>query len=589
MKCPAARSSRRFSRYLAVTAVLVAGAASSSPVLAGPPSWAEGRILVAPRAGVSDLQLGEDLRGHGARSLGRVGRLNVHLVEVPARAEDAVVEALSHNPHFKFAEKDMLVAAVATANDPKFPSEWHLAKIQATTAWDSSQGNGVIVAVLDTGVDGAHPDLLPNLVAGWNVYGNNADTSDPHGHGTWVAGTVAAATNNGLGVASVAGSAKIMPVRIADANAYAYWSTVASGVTWAADHGARVANVSYNGVSGSSTVRSAAQYFRGKGGVVVVAAGNSGGLESIAENPDVLTVSATDSADNRASFSSYGDYVDLSAPGTSIVTTGRGGVYATVQGTSFSSPIVAGVAALMMAAKPVLTPSQIDALLLQSCDDLGTAGWDPYFGRGRVNATKAVQAALGAVVADTQAPTVSIAAPLGGVVKGAVPIDVTAWDLNGVSRVELWVNGKLVAADAAEPYGFSWDSATVADGAATLVAYAYDAAANKGASAAVSVTVDNVVNPPDITPPTVRITSPASGARVKGTVSIKVSSADNVGLSLLQVYADGAVLCVGNATAMSCSWNTRKVAPGAHTLSAKASDAAGNQTVTSIPVTVVNR
>lgn len=573
----------------ALAAGVLACVLAAAPSRAEPPAWAEGRILVVPRSGVGDADLAGALKGHRGRSLRKLDRLNLHVVEVPAGSEDAAVAALARDPRVKFAERDRRVSHAAAANDPKFPSQWHLAKIQAPVAWDSSIGAGVVVAVLDTGVDGAHPDLAPNLVAGWNVYDGNADTSDPHGHGTWVAGTVAAATNNGVGVAGVAGGARIMPVRIADANAYAYWSTVAAGLNWAADHGARVANISYNGVSGSATVRSAAQYFRSKGGVVVAAAGNSGGLEAIAENPDLLTVAATDAADGRASFSSYGDYVDLSAPGTSIATTGRGATYVTVQGTSFASPIVAGVAALMMAENPALTPSQVDSLLVQGCDDLGATGWDPYFGRGRVNASRAVEAAKPVPVADTQAPSVAIAAPAGGVVKGAVPVDVTAWDLNGVTRVELWVNGALVSTDTAEPYSFSWDSSRVADGAATLVASAYDAAGNKGVSAAVAVTVDNVLEPADTAAPTVKITSPAAGTSVSGTATIRAGATDNVGISLLQIAVDGVPLCVNNLTSLACSWNTRKATLGTHTITAKAQDAAGNTSSSTVQVTVRRR
>ncbi|MEW6489528.1 MAG: S8 family serine peptidase, partial [Thermodesulfobacteriota bacterium] len=358
--------------------------------------WAPGRVLVQPRPGVGNAEFDGILKGHGARSRGRIRGLGVHVVEVPPQAEEAVARALARNPRVAFAEKDMLVTPDATAvNDPSFGSQWYLPKIGAPTAWDTATGGGITIAILDTGVDGTHPDLVPNLVPGWNVYDNNANTSDVHGHGTWVAGVAAAAANNGIGIASVAWSARIMPIRIADPNGYAYWSTVASGITWAADHGAHVANVSYNGVSGSSTVQSAARYLRDRGGLTVVAAGNSGGEELIAASPDIITVSATTSTDTKASFSSYGAYVDLAAPGTSMLTTARGGGYVTVQGTSFASPCAAGVFALVMAANPALAPSEVEAAVFETALDLGGAGWDPYFGYGRADAAAAVLAATG--------------------------------------------------------------------------------------------------------------------------------------------------------------------------------------------------
>jgi subtilisin family serine protease len=549
------------------------------------PQWAEGRVLVQPKPGLSDAAFDGILKGHNARSQGKIRGIGVHLVQVPPQAEEAVARALAKNPHVEFAELDRVVTPDATAvSDPSYGSQWYLPKIGAPGAWDISNGDRVVIAILDTGIDGNHPDLVPNLVPGWNVYNNNADTSDVHGHGTWVAGVAAAAGNNGIGIASVAWGAWLMPVRIADPNAYAYWSTVASGITWAADHGAHVANVSYNGVSGSSTVQSAARYLRSKGGLTVVAAGNSGGEEAIAANGDLITVSATTSTDTKASFSSYGAYVDLAAPGTSMLTTGRGGTYVTVQGTSFASPCVAGVVALMMSANPTLGPAQWENLLLSTTVDLGTAGWDPIFGHGRVDAASAVAAALDSRVQDTQAPTVAVTSPTGGTVQGLVTVNVTASDNVGVARVELWVNGTLYATDASAPFAFTWNSALVPDGTATLVAQAYDAAGNKGTSKAVSVKVDNVPDPIDTTAPIARVLSPGEGSVVSGTVTIQVAASDNVGVTLLEVLVDGAVLCGGNVSPLSCSWNTRKVAAGGHTLTARARDAAGNIGTASVQV-----
>src|SRR5262249_46069930 len=141
------------------------------------------------------------------------------------------------------------------------------------------------------GINASHPDLAARMVPGWNFYDNNANTTDVHGHGTAVAGGAAATLNNGVGVAAVAGAARLMPVRIADANAYAYWSTVAQGVTSAADNGARIANISYVGVAGSASVQSAANYMKSKGGLVIAAAGNNGIEETIAPTSSMIVVS----------------------------------------------------------------------------------------------------------------------------------------------------------------------------------------------------------------------------------------------------------------------------------------------------------
>ena len=294
-----------------------------------------------------------------------------------------------------------------------------------------------MIAILDSGVDGTHPDLASKMVAGWNVYNHNSDASDISGHGTKVAGTASAASNNSNGVASVAWGCKIMPVRVSDSTGYALFSDMAEGLTWAADHGARVANLSYT-ASDSSTVRSAASYFQSKGGVVAVSAGNDSTFKSAADNPYVLTVSATDTSDLLASFSNTGNNVDLSAPGMTIRTTARGGGYQAVAGTSFSAPIVAGLAALVMSVNPSLTPAGVQDILKQSADDLGSTGKDSSYGWGRVNAARAVTLASGGEVGDSTPPVLSFTSPTGGAtVTGGVTIALSATDNVGVTSLSL--------------------------------------------------------------------------------------------------------------------------------------------------------
>jgi subtilisin family serine protease len=200
-----------------------------------------------------------------------------------------------------------------TLNDPDYSSQWHLPKVSCGSAWNTTSGN-VIIAILDTGVDANHPDLASRITAGWNFYDDDSNTTDVTGHGTSVAGTAAAAGNNGVGVASVAWGCQIMPVRISDPAGNASISTIASALIWAADNGARVANISY-ACTNFSTVVSAAQYFQSKGGVVTVAAGNDGVYDSTADNPYVLTASATTSTDTVASWSNTGTNIDVAAPG----------------------------------------------------------------------------------------------------------------------------------------------------------------------------------------------------------------------------------------------------------------------------------
>lgn len=560
--------------------------ASAAQDGAGPPQkrYAEGRILMQPKAGLSEARFRKLLGDEGAKSQRKLDRLNVHVVEVPKGAEEALARKLARHPHVKSAEVDALVPVESLVpNDKYWGNAWHVRKIQADSAWDVATGSGVTVAVLDTGVDGTHLDLGANLVPGWNVVSNSADTSDVYTHGTRVAGTVAAVTNNALGVTSIAFGAKVMPVRITNnTDGTAYYSDMAKGVTWAADHGARIANISYQNVTASSTVASAAQYMRSKGGIVVVAAGNSGIDPGYANSPYMITVAATDSADAKASFSNYGNLIDFAAPGVGIYTTAKGGGYSSSSGTSFASPAAAAVAALVMAAKPTLGPIDVEAVLQNSADDLGTAGWDAVYGHGRVNAAKAVNLAAQAVVSDTQAPTVSIGSPTAGAtVQDVVTVDVTATDNYGVARVELFANGALVASDASAPYGFAWDTSGLAAGSSvTLTAKAYDAANNAATSAGVTVKIGGAV---DSTPPTVAVTSPSNGATISGTVNLSASGSDDKQLSLVSVFFDGKLLCSA-ATNPSCGLNTKKVKSGSHTVSATAKDAAGNQSTASITV-----
>jgi len=573
-------------------AIATAIATLAAPAFAAQPEiFAQGRIIVEPKAGLTVAEFSKLLKANGAGKARKLGQSNIHVIEVAHGSEKAIAAKLKNNPHFKFAELDLRVELSAAANDAYAGSEWHLGKIGANTAWDSAQGAGVIIAVLDSGIDASHPDLAGNLVPGYNFYDGNTNTADVCGHGTKVAGSAAAVTNNAAGVAGVAGQAKIMPLRIAyntSGTCYGWLSDIANGVTYAADHGARIANISYAAMPATASVVSAASYMKSKGGLVFVSAGNLNKDEGYTPTTSMIAVSATDSADNRSSFSSYGAFVSLSAPGSGIYTTVQGGTYGAVNGTSFASPVAAAVGALVMSANPSLTAAQVENILFSTAVDLGTAGRDIYFGYGRVNAAAAVAAAKAQPVADTTAPTVAITSPAGGnTVSGLVSIGVTASDNVGIARVDLKVNGTLVASDTSGPFGFTWDSTGVANGMNSLVAIAYDAAGNVKTSTAVSVNVANTVAVPvtDATAPVLTIANPTSGY-VSGTVNVTLNASDNSGAAgiNMSLYIDGQLKASGAGSSLSYSWNTRKVASGSHTIQAVAKDAAGNITNTSVQV-----
>lgn len=360
--------------------------------------FAEDRILVKFKSVTSAGERATLLSRHGLASQDKLRGLDIQLLRTsPSDTPEEVAARLNaaESRLVEFAEPDAILAPSAVPNDPWFPN-WQYDKqlIDAPAAWDVTQGDpALIVGVADTGVFCGHEDLLLNCVPGWNFYDNGADTSDVVGHGTAVAGVIAARGNNGIGVAGAVWPSKIMPLRVSDPNGYATLSAIANAITYAADRGARVVNVSYQ-ASGSNTVRSAAQYLAQKGGLTVVSAGNTGGSTGFSANADLLVVSATDSSDTRYAWSSYGDDVDVAAPGCTGATTARDGAYANFCGTSNSAPEVSGVVALVFSAHPELTPAEAQNTLFSSTKDLGVAGWDPYYGWGRVDAGKAVTATI---------------------------------------------------------------------------------------------------------------------------------------------------------------------------------------------------
>ena len=574
---------------VSLAAALACGgtAAQSNRNIMNSESFAAGRILVMPRAGMPEAALSKILGENGGGKARRVGRSELRIVDLPSGLERQSVEKLARHPHIEFAELDYRVQPTFVPNDPYMGSSWHLGKIAATAAWDSSQGAGVTIAVLDSGVYAAHQDLADRIVPGWNFYDNNSNTSDVYGHGTQVAGAAAASINNGVGVASVSGQSKIMPIRVTDTSGAGWTSMIASGLTYAADRGVRVANISFANMPMRAAVVSAAQYMKDKGGLVFVAAGNSGIDEGFTPTTSLIPISATTSSDTKASFSSYGNFVALSAPGVGIYTTTSSGGYSSPSGTSIATPVAAGVAALVFAARPALSSTQVESILFSTAIDLGTVGRDSNFGYGRVDAAKAVAAALAFTsAADTQAPAVSINSPLGGTsVSGLAAVDVSASDNVGVARVDLKVNGTTVASDTTGPFAFSWDTRNLPNGMAAVVAVAVDAAGNTRSSSTVSVNVANNVVA-DTSPPVVTISNPLNGSKVTGNVSISINVADNSGSAGLsgQLLINGKQVLSVTGGSFSYSWNTRKLLSGSYTIQVVAVDAAGNRSTNSVQV-----
>jgi hypothetical protein len=555
-------------------AILASGALFAQP---RPAAHVPGRLIVQERTGADPDRVARALLMQGTVAMRRISQIGHHVLQIPEARVDRAIENLLETGLFTFVERDGIAFAEGVPNDAYFASQWHLATIQAPSAWNSSVGSAAQpIAIVDSGIDPTHPDLAPRIMAGWNFLSGNTDTHDQSGHGSGVAGTVAAASNNLTGVAGVTWANPIMPLVVVDSTGSASYSNIASAITYAADHGARIINISLAGTSPSSALQSAVNYAWNKGAVVFAGAGNSG--NSTPNYPaacdNVVAVSATEPTDTLASFSNFGSWIDLSAPGNNILTTTNGGGYGTWYGTSFSSPIAAGVGALALAARPSLSASALVSLLEANSDDLGATGFDPSFGWGRVNAYKAVSAALSAPV--NPPPSVAISAPTAGsTVSGTVTVSGAASDSLGISSVKLYCDGVLVSSTTSASFAFGWNAGTVA-GTHTLSVAAQDPAGNTG-TASLTVTVTAPAPVKDTTPPTVQITSPAGGP-VTGNGSINVSAAAqaNVGVTQVSIYMDSIQSYCGSAAPYSFQWNPKKAKSGTHVITAKAWNAANN-------------
>jgi hypothetical protein len=539
------------------------------------------QILVKPIAHLSEQAVQTVFAAHGASQVDSIPQIDVRVLQVSATNRDRVLAALKHNPNIEFAELNALAAPTATTNDPYVVNnyEWHLLKLQAFQAWDISVGTNAVVAICDSGVDPTQPDLVGKLLPGYNVYANNTDTSDQFGHGTDVAGAAAAQGNNGIGVAGVAWNALILPVKISDASGSSTYSAMANALTYAVDHGARVINISYCGGSSSSTLQSAADYVWNHNGVIFAAAGNTG--TSAPQYPaackSVVAVSATGYDDDFQTWSSYGSDISISAPGIGIWTTKNDGTYGAISGTSLASPVAAGCGALLLGYNPQLTNSRVVQLLESNADDLGAAGYDIYFGYGRVNAYRALLAA-GAPSLDNTPPVTSIASPASGsIVSGSVNVQVSASDNVGVTKIELYVDNVLADISSQVPLSFAWDTTGLANGLHTLHSLAYDSAGNTGASSDVSVDVENnVATSTDTIPPTAQIMSPTNGSIVGRKLKVSTSTSDNVGVVRVELYLDSALAASSTTSSPQFSLSTAKWQRGTHTLQVLAYDAAGN-------------
>ncbi len=398
------------------------------------PVYVPNQLMVKFRPGTAAAAATSLHAAAGGAVLRTIERLDVQVVRLGSGvAAAAAMAAYRASGLIEYVEQDAYAYTTATPNDTLYSSQWHYPAINLPTAWDTTTGGPVIVAVLDTGIRADHPDLGGVTVAGYDFVshttngdgdGRDPDPTDPgcpnvaptaYSHGTHVSGTVAARTNNGIGVAGVnwggAAGTKIMALRVlgqmmppdgSSACGSGYFSDIADAIIYAADRGAKVVNMSLGApILSETTVDNAITYARNLGVTLVAAAGNNSCNAVIypARNPGVVAVAATTITNARASYSACGAEIDVAAPGGSsagwVISTswrpsdGFTNPYVGMSGTSMATPHVAGVVALMIS-RGITDPATIQSVLQNTATDLGAPGKDNEFGWGLVNAAGAV-------------------------------------------------------------------------------------------------------------------------------------------------------------------------------------------------------
>lgn len=331
----------------------------------------------------------------------KIDNLNAEVFEIPLPLFEKLLDILKKQDLVLYAEKDEIAFALETANDPFLPNQWGLTKIRASdtgeSAWNYSHGNSsVLVAVVDTGIDQNHPDLTGKIAKNKNCT-NSTTVDDRYGHGTHVAGIAAAATNNNVGVAGLGYNVRLINAKGLGDDGSGYYSWIANCIVWAADNGAGVINLSLGGSSTLQILEDAVNYAANKGVVVVAAAGNSN--SSSASYPafygNAIAVAASDSNDAKASFSNYGSWVDVAAPGVNIYSTApnhsnklRINNYAYLSGTSMATPFVSGLAALLKSAGNLTNLQIVDNIYSHADKITGTGNYWVY---GRINALNSLK------------------------------------------------------------------------------------------------------------------------------------------------------------------------------------------------------
>ncbi|WP_257347025.1 S8 family peptidase [Pseudalkalibacillus decolorationis] len=341
----------------------------------------------------NDTELGEineDINGKVAKKLDSTYIFRSNTLSTPK-----LVDYFNSKKSVVYAEPNYIYIQ-NQINDQLYQQyQWNLPAIQTNEGWNLTRGNeNVVIAVIDTGVDMQHPDLVNRLTDGYNVLTDSPLPNDDNGHGTHVAGIIASETNNGLGIAGLTWYNQIMPIKAMNGEGYGTSFNVSKGIRWATDHGADIINMSLGNYKASKAMEEAINYANENDVILVAASGNENTNQTSypAGFDGVLGVAAVNPSMKRAPFSNYGKYVDVSAPGVDIASTYLDGQYAALSGTSMATPHVAALAGLIRSLYPDLTNNEVITIIKDTTEDVGQEGNDIYTGSGVINIAEALQA-----------------------------------------------------------------------------------------------------------------------------------------------------------------------------------------------------
>ncbi len=469
---------------------------------------------------------------------------NLYIINITGDVNKTIAE-YKKDPSIEYAEPNYIATLALIPNDPNFTSQYHHTNLQNNLSWNFTTGSSSIkIAIIDTGVQWDHPDLSANIwnntaenctnsidddsngkiddCRGWDFVNNDSNPTDDHGHGTHVAGIAAATGNNSINVAGVCWNCTIMPVKAFNSGGSGTYTDIADALHYAADNGAKIISMSFTGPD-ASTLSDAIKYAYSKNATLIAAAGNSNTNSKSSSYPaaydEVIAVGSTDSSDTKSSFSNYGSWVDVSAPGSSILSTYINNATTTLSGTSMATPIISGIVGLILSKNSTFKQDQVRTLLRSTIDPISSP--TVYIGTGRVNSFKAVSRNSSLIVnfkSEIDDKTLTGNAVINGTVNGTYFVNSSLYYGSGVYPSSfILINNN--ATNVTNNSITQWNTASVVDGSYALRLEGNDSF-NQSFFDITFVIVDNM--------PKVTIFSPVNGSTytsVNVTLNYTVSDA----------------------------------------------------------------